>query len=371
MDYKSYNKSIICDEQIVDLSFNLREELKNNLPQCLNIDNIIEQQDIDFCNNIIQKHKNFIIVGMGGSSLNPKMIHSISKNKDVLSFIDFLDKEKIDTIFKNKNISDTCVIFISKSGDSVEVIEIYKYISELFSLSNVDISQNFYMITDINGKLYNNFKNDNIKIIPHSTNIGGRFSGFSNIAYLTAKICNVNFEKYQLSAKNTLNNFINNGCENILNKVSFLTSNIPIITLINYNSQLLPFIEWYSQMIAESLGKDSKGITPIINNAPMDYHSQLQLHLNGPKNKIFSLIKINGSSDNNLNNLLEKQYNLLVNVLNELSVNFETIKLEILNEEILAKLIIETIISILLASKIQNTNPYDQPAVTKLKYSIK
>ena len=44
-----------------------------------------------------------------------------------------------------------------------------------------------------------------------------------------------------------------------------------------------------STTFAESLGKEGKGLLPVISNAPKDYHSLLQLYLDGPKDKLFHI----------------------------------------------------------------------------------
>ena len=57
---------------------------------------------------------------------------------------------------------------------------------------------------------------------------------------------------------------------------------------LNYDSDLTNLLEWYKQLMGESLGKKSKGILPLISNMPKDNHSVMQYYLDGPK-KIFSL----------------------------------------------------------------------------------
>ncbi len=48
--------------------------------------------------------------------------------------------------------------------------------------------------------------------------------------------------------------------------------------------------KWYVQLWAESLGKDGKGTTPIGALGPVDQHSQLQLFIAGPRDKLFTVI---------------------------------------------------------------------------------
>ena len=52
------------------------------------------------------------------------------------------------------------------------------------------------------------------------------------------------------------------------------------------------FSRWYVQLWAESLGKDGKGTTPLGALGPVDQHSQLQLFIAGPRDKLFTVITV-------------------------------------------------------------------------------
>ena len=57
-----------------------------------------------------------------------------------------------------------------------------------------------------------------------------------------------------------------------------------------YADRLQMFTKWYVQLWAESLGKDGKGTTPIGALGPVDQHSQLQLYIAGPRDKLFTIV---------------------------------------------------------------------------------
>ncbi len=50
------------------------------------------------------------------------------------------------------------------------------------------------------------------------------------------------------------------------------------------------FTQWYVQLWAESLGKNGKGTTPLAALGPVDQHSQLQLFIGGPRDKLFTVV---------------------------------------------------------------------------------
>ena len=59
-----------------------------------------------------------------------------------------------------------------------------------------------------------------------------------------------------------------------------------------YADRLERFTRWYVQLWAESLGKDGKGTTPIGALGPVDQHSQLQLYIAGPRDKLFTIVTV-------------------------------------------------------------------------------
>src|SRR5690606_37704472 len=65
-----------------------------------------------------------------------------------------------------------------------------------------------------------------------------------------------------------------------------------------YIDTLKDFTDWYRQLWAESLGKNSFGSTPITSMGTVDQHSQLQLYLDGPKDKFFTFL-IDKNPNNN------------------------------------------------------------------------
>ena len=59
-----------------------------------------------------------------------------------------------------------------------------------------------------------------------------------------------------------------------------------------YADRLERFSRWYVQLWAESLGKDGKGTTPLGALGPVDQHSQLQLFIAGPRDKLFTVVTV-------------------------------------------------------------------------------
>jgi glucose-6-phosphate isomerase len=65
-----------------------------------------------------------------------------------------------------------------------------------------------------------------------------------------------------------------------------------ITVLMPYADRLKSFSEWFCQLWAESLGKDGKGLTPYPSVGATDQHSQLQLWMEGPEDKVIVFLSI-------------------------------------------------------------------------------
>ena len=153
---------------------------------------------------------------------------------------------------------------------------------------------------------------------------------------------------------------------------------------------MLYFGKWYLQLWAESIGKDQKGITPIHSVGTTDQHSQLQLYLDGPRDKFFTFIttdhadkgfKLNNEiiKENNIDYLFNKKMGDLMEAEQRATVD-TFVQNKIPCREIYLSTIDEYFIGKLLAFSIQETiatclyfevNPFNQPAVEQGKILTK
>ena len=141
-------------------------------------------------------------------------------------------------------------------------------------------------------------------------------------------------------------------------------------------------------MIAESLGKKGKGFLPLISSVPKDHHSLLQLFLDGPKDKLYNIFSFEGKSKvkiNVRNSLVTKSFlhkkkistvkiaqkNSLIRAFKLKNIPFREFKIKSVNEEVLGELFALFIVETILIGKLTGINPYDQPAVEKVKVYTK
>ena len=145
-----------------------------------------------------------------------------------------------------------------------------------------------------------------------------------------------------------------------------------------YKDNLNSFGEWFMQLWGESLGKQGGsrkniGLTPINYLGPRDQHSQMQLVLDGPKNKTITFITVRKSqvSNKRLESLALLEQSATFEATKERkipSVKFETRRLD--GPALGSIFLIFQLTAILLAKNL-NINPFDQPAVELIKKRLK
>ena len=325
------------------------------------------------------------VVGIGGSVLGAKAIYSFLKNKikKKINFIDNLSENNF--INKDNKKIKEANIFISKSGRTLETI-----VNLNFFLKNANKNDMNVFITE---KKYNSLREiaDKLKskIIEHKNFIGGRYSVMSEAGMLPAQLMGLSPNKfknlnYLIKHKNFINSLISNvsSISELINKKKYNS------VILNYDPDINDFCFWYQQLMAESLGKKSKGIFPIISTVPKDNHSLFQLYLDGPKNNFFTIFfskhirKMNLSNSflpkqfqylrgKNLENILFSQKKATENVFIKKKIPYRSFYILEKNEEQLGVLFTFFVLETILLSKFLKINPFDQPAVENIKNTTK
>ena len=143
---------------------------------------------------------------------------------------------------------------------------------------------------------------------------------------------------------------------------------------------------WYRQIWAESLGKDGKGTTPIRAMGTVDQHSQLQLYLAGPWDKMFSVLRMDTQSEGRrvdpdllddprldylagrrMGDLLDAEARATADTLIRNGRPTRQILIDTLDEETLGGLFMHFMLETILAAHLLEVDPFDQPAVEEGK----
>ena len=323
----------------------------------------------------IKKNKNFRLIGMGGSALGAQAIYQFLKYKIKKNFI-FINSLNSNLNNNEKKIKATNII-ISKSGNTLETIANSNLL--LKGSKNIFITENKKnYLSDLANSL-------RAEIIEHKNYIGGRYSVLSEVGMLPAEIMGLNekkFKKFNYLINN--NNFLNKLVKNVGAILKFVKEKKFNSIILNYDKNSENLFKWYQQLVAESLGKKSKGILPVISNMPSDNHSLLQLYLDGPKNNFFTFFSAPAIKSDKINNeLLQKNYNFLKNksfskiifaqklatekIFYKKKLPFRSFELKTRNEEVLGELFCFFILETILLGRALKINPFDQPSVELVK----
>jgi len=323
----------------------------------------------------LKKNSVFRIIGMGGSTLGAETIYQFLRNYTNKKFI-FINNLKPNLTKYEKNTKAINLI-ISKSGNTLETISnsnlLFKKNKNIF----ITEKKNSYLFS-----LANNLKSE---IIEHKNYIGGRYSVLSEAGMLPAELMGFKekkFKKLNYLVKNKF--FLKSLINNVSSILTFIKQGKFNSIILNYDEQSDNLFKWYQQLIAESLGKKSKGILPIISTMPKDNHSLLQLYLDGPKKNFFTFFNvvekksekfnkiINDNSLNYLKNksffeILRAQQQATQNIFKLKKIPFRSFEIIKRNEETLGELFCFFILETILLGNALKVNPFDQPSVELIK----
>ena len=349
---------------------NLAQSLRNNYQDSFQKKKILKDH-----NNL----KNVRIIGMGGSSLGTQAIHDFFKDKIKKNFT-FINN----LVSKNQiNQKDSILnLVVSKSGNTIETI-----VNANIYIKKKD--HNIFITENKKNYLYLLAEKLKAEIIHHNNFIGGRYSVLSEVGMLPAELMGLNSKKFR-----QLNNIIKN--KKYLNAlVSNVSSTVYLIkrkkfnsVIINYDQQSENFFNWYQQLIAESLGKKSKGLLPIVSNMPKDNHSVMQLYLDGFKNNFFTFFYVHEKNSSKIiNNKILSSYHYIKNkniqnityaqkkatekTFDYKNIPFRSFEIRKRDEKTLGELFCFFILETILLGRALKIDPYNQPAVESIKKETK
>ena len=323
-----------------------------------------------------KKLSNIRVIGMGGSILGTEAIYSFLKKKikKKITFINNLNGNA--NYFQDKNVNLNLII--SKSGNTLETIVNANTLLKTKESSIIITEDKDSYLTNLASKL-------KAEIFEHKNYVGGRYSVLSEVGMLPAELMNLNEKKFkQFNNLIQSKTFVNNLVNNVAATLNLLKDGMYNSIILNYDEQSENLFKWYQQLIAESLGKKSKGILPIISSMPKDNHSLMQLYLEGPKKNFYTffnvleskMIKINNSNiltshkylkNQSIEKIKQSQMLATEKVFTLKNIPFRSIRVSKRDEKSLGELFCFFILETILLGRTLNVNPFDQPSVKLIK----
>ena len=324
----------------------------------------------------IKKFKIINLFGMGGSILGARAIHSFTRSKLKINFIDEYHHR-----LNKKNLDKNLNLIISKSGNTLETIANSNNLSQRSKNVLITENKNNYLI-----KFADKLK---AEVIQHNNFIGGRYSVLSEVGMLPAELMGLSPNKLRrLNSLASNQKFLNLVVENVSMIFDHIENKNTNSIILNYDRDSQDLFLWYQQLVAESLGKKGKGLLPIISSMPKDNHSVMQYYLDGPKSYFFTFFfvkeknsqKINNDKilgtysflkNKNFNDICYSQFVATQNVFKKKKIPFRSFFIENRNEKILGELFTFFILETILLGKMMDINPFNQPAVELIKKETK
>jgi glucose-6-phosphate isomerase len=356
-----------------------------------------------------------VFLGTGGSSLGGQTLAQLAgyavpgvgalRAPPRLHFMDNLDPESYATLLGRLPHTTTRFVAISKSGGTAETL-----MQTIAALSAVHAEGLATRIPDIflgltepaqagrrNG-LRDLLARHHVPILDHHPGIGGRFSALSNVGLLPAAALGLDLAAVLEGAGLALAPVLAKkkatevpAALGAALAVALAESKGKTISvLMAYADRLERFTHWYVQLWAESLGKNGKGTTPLAALGPVDQHSQVQLFIGGPRDKLFTVVTVAGAGlgpridgdlaklagepafgGKTIGDLVAAESRATAETLAKNGCPVRTLQLARLDEESLGELLMHFMLETIIAAHLLGVDAFDQPAVEEGKVLAK
>jgi glucose-6-phosphate isomerase len=351
-----------------------------------------------------QEFDDVVLLGTGGASLGGQTISALAdfgygarEGAPRVWFMDKVDPVSFHALFETLNLERTGFLVVSKSGSTAETI--FQILVSLglmrAAVGARKLAKHFTVITEPGGSpLREIARRFSFPVLDHDPKLGGRYSALSLTGVLPAMISGLDPVALREGAQSVIDSLLRvTKPEEFAPAVGAAISvglsryrGVAITVLMPYVDRLAHFGQWYRQLWAESLGKGGNGTTPVRAMGPVDQHSQLQLYLDGPRDKMFTLIqlKVAGQgprvdptlaedpalyylADRTMGDLVEAEQRATAETLARNGRPVRIFRLERLDESVLGALMMHFMIETVIASNLVGVDPFNQPAVEEGK----
>ena len=349
----------------------------------------------------IERYRHMVLLGIGGSALGARALQKAffpaqdrpGHSGPFLWIADNIDADSMSAWMAQLDPEQTVVVVISKSGGTIETMAQYFLVRRWLRQALGDRwREHVVIITDSKkGELRVEAATESILSLPVPDNLGGRYSVLSAVGMLPAAFMGMDWRSLIKGAAAMAAPLLESGVtapalarhpawhmavwsrellERGYDELIFFS----YIPLWNY------FGAWFSQLWAESLGKEGKGSMPVPAVGVTDQHSVNQMFLDGPRNKGCLFLscrgldkgpafgedvpkKWNWLAGKHFGDLLEAEALGTRMALTASEVPLVNINLAVADEEAAGKLMGLCMTATILAGWLMDINPIDQPAV--------
>jgi glucose-6-phosphate isomerase len=362
---------------------------------------------------LAQGATDIVLLGTGGSSLGGQALAQLAghavpglgllRDGPRLHFMDNLDPTTFAALLERLPLPQTRFVAISKSGGTGETL--MQTIAVLDALKGAGLAPRIPdLFLGLSEPIRDGKPNGlrallgahKVAMLEHHPGVGGRFSVLTNVGLLPAAILGLDIRAIRAGAHAALATVLDQRAASEVPAAVGAALSValargkPIAVMLAYADRLERFARWYVQLWAESLGKDRKGTTPLAALGPVDQHSQLQLFIAGPRDKLFTIVtvaaaglgprmsadlaRLAGEPDfagRTMGDLVAAQGRATAETLARNGCPVRTIHLERLDATSLGELLTHFMLETIIAAHLLGIDAFDQPAVEEGKVLAK
>jgi transaldolase/glucose-6-phosphate isomerase len=296
-----------------------------------------------------------VLCGMGGSSLAPEIFQASFGNAvgyPELILADSTHPRAVESVGRNVELDQTLFVISSKSGTTIETRSLFYHFWKIIGLRRKDPGRQFVAITDQGTPLHTLGQERKFRrIFLAPSDVGGRFSAFSDFGLVPSALIGMDIdqllEKAELMEERCTDGVMEERmfCLYLGAALGEMSAEKDKMTVLTSGS-LSRFPHWLEQLVAESLGKEGKGIFPVIDEPRIrvnDYSSD----------RFFVSFLLEDDRDGDLSDHLKRI---------EMS-GHPTIRIDLKNVYGLAQEIFRWEMAVAAAGSVLGVDPFNQPDV--------
>ena len=332
------------------------------------------------------------ILGTGGSSLGGQALYALARDAAAprVQFFDNIDPDTLDSFSGRAPDGRTGFIVISKSGSTAETLAQALTLLPQIAAAGGDLSTQALIVTEPGERPLRALAAEwGCPVLDHDPKIGGRFAVMSVVGALPALVAGVDVSAVRAGAAAVLAQALSSAAADVPAAVGAALAvalqrdkGAGISVLMAYSDRLWKFAQWYQQLWAESLGKGGGGTTPVAAMGAVDQHSQLQLYLDGPPDKMFTVIapRHTGSGQTvdtarakragieylagrTVGDLMAAEQQATIDALVARQRPTRVFEIDTVDEATLGALMMHFMLETVIAAHMLGVDPFDQPAV--------
>jgi len=374
------------DEQVADAHERIQEGRAANEHgyEALTLPETVDTDEIRAAVEPFADSQYLLNVGIGGSALGAATLTSALPGDVDAYYLDNVDPEWVRGVLAGVDLGRTAVNVVSRSGTTAETLSNFLVVQEAMDAAGVDWTGRTWVTTGESGNLRHLAEQHDLPTLKVPEGVPGRFSVLSTVGLAAVALQGNDVDAIvegAADAEASLSPSLYDSPAYAYGAIARALDarGAGINAMMPYAESLETFAEWFSQLWAESLGKDGLGQTPVRALGATDQHSQLQLYRAGPHDKMVTFVHVRDYEDEpipetdleglsylggaSLGELLEAEFEATEASLAAADVPNVRIEIDRVDEYELGNLLYSMEAATVLAGELYGVDTFVQPAV--------